>query len=179
MRKIPPLMARSGILIHGLRKRTSFSWINRNVFLLLDTLRLTVSSIALVLVSPMLIMGKQSKQLRRQPKTFTPLFQSSSRHLRGSLEEHSISQENPTRFVHFSVSFFKSLTQFYKGRYLPVFASVIIDQNQVAILERRPTINLKSVLIGNGITDISTFVLHILTSIKYITNIPQTIPRTI
>ena len=177
MRKVPP-MARSGILIHGLRKRTSFSWINRNVFLLLDTLKLTVSSIALVLVSPMLIMGKQSKQLRRQPKTFTLLFRSSSRHLRGSLEEHSISQENPTRFVHFSVSF-KSLTQFYKGRYLPVFASVIIDRNQVAVREGRPTINLKSVLIGNGITDISTFVLHILASIKYITNIPQIIPRTI
>ena len=44
-----------------------------------------------------------------------------------------------------------------------MFASEIIDQNQVAISEGRPTINLKSVLIGNGITDISTFVLHILT----------------
>jgi hypothetical protein len=44
-----------------------------------------------------------------------------------------------------------------------VFASEIIDRNQVAIREGRPTINLKSVLIGNGITDISTFVLHILT----------------
>ena len=44
-----------------------------------------------------------------------------------------------------------------------MFASEIIDRNQAAILEGHPTINLKSVLIGNGITDISTFVLHILT----------------
>ncbi|KAF8803956.1 peptidase S10, serine carboxypeptidase [Phlegmacium glaucopus] len=44
----------------------------------------------------------------------------------------------------------------YGGRYLPVFASEIFDQNQVATREGHPTINLKSVLIGNGITDIST-----------------------
>ena len=44
-----------------------------------------------------------------------------------------------------------------------MFASEIIDRNQVAIQEGHPTINLKSVLIGNGITDISTFVFHILT----------------
>ena len=91
-------------------------------------------------------------------------FQSSSRHLRGSLEGHSISQENLTEFVYFLVSSISSLTQFIKGRYLPVFASEIIDRNQVAIREERPTINLKSVLIGNGVTDISTFVLPILTS---------------
>lgn len=157
-------MARSGILIHGPQKQMSFSWINRNDFLLLDTLKLSVSSIVSVLVSPMLIMGKRSKQLKRQPITSTHLFQSSSRHSRSSLEDHSISQENPTGFVYFSVSSIKSLTRFIKGRYLPVFASEIIDRNQVAIREGRPTINLKSVLIGNGITDISTFVLHILIS---------------
>ncbi|TRM68590.1 peptidase S10 serine carboxypeptidase [Schizophyllum amplum] len=44
----------------------------------------------------------------------------------------------------------------YGGRYLPVFASEIVDQNAVAVREGRPTINLQSVLIGNGITDIST-----------------------
>ncbi|KAF8650965.1 hypothetical protein AX16_005001 [Volvariella volvacea WC 439] len=44
----------------------------------------------------------------------------------------------------------------YGGRYLPVFASEIYDQNQVALKEGRPTINLKSIIIGNGITDIST-----------------------
>jgi carboxypeptidase C (cathepsin A) len=43
-----------------------------------------------------------------------------------------------------------------KGRYLPVFASEIYDQNQIALAEGRPTINLQSILIGNGITDIST-----------------------
>jgi hypothetical protein len=45
-----------------------------------------------------------------------------------------------------------------QGRYLPVFASEIYDQNQVALRQGRPTINLQSVLIGNGITDISTYV---------------------
>ncbi|KAI0092563.1 Alpha/Beta hydrolase protein [Irpex rosettiformis] len=42
------------------------------------------------------------------------------------------------------------------GRYLPAFASYIYDQNQIAKVEGRPTLNLTSVLIGNGITDIST-----------------------
>ncbi|KAH8829976.1 Alpha/Beta hydrolase protein [Flagelloscypha sp. PMI_526] len=44
----------------------------------------------------------------------------------------------------------------YGGRYLPVFASEIVDQNERAKVEGRATINLQSVLIGNGITDIST-----------------------
>ncbi|KAG1863717.1 Alpha/Beta hydrolase protein [Suillus subluteus] len=44
----------------------------------------------------------------------------------------------------------------YGGRYLPIFASEIYDQNEIAKAEGRPTINLQSVLIGNGITDIST-----------------------
>ncbi|KAF7342016.1 Carboxypeptidase [Mycena venus] len=44
----------------------------------------------------------------------------------------------------------------YGGRYLPVFASEIYDQNQLASAEGRPTLNLQSVIIGNGITDIST-----------------------
>ncbi|KAF7366506.1 Carboxypeptidase [Mycena sanguinolenta] len=38
----------------------------------------------------------------------------------------------------------------------PVFASYIYDQNQLATAAGRPTLNLQSVLIGNGITDIST-----------------------
>ncbi|KAK0191487.1 peptidase S10 serine carboxypeptidase [Armillaria mellea] len=41
-------------------------------------------------------------------------------------------------------------------RYLPVFASEIYDQNQIAKADGHPTLNLQSVLIGNGITDIST-----------------------
>lgn len=44
----------------------------------------------------------------------------------------------------------------YGGRYLPAFASYIHDQNQIAKTQGRPTLNLRSVLIGNGITDIST-----------------------
>lgn len=169
MRKVPLLMARSGILIHGLRKQMSSSWINRNDFLLLDALKLNVS-IASVLVSPTLITGKRSKQPKRQPRTSTPLLRSSSRHSRSSLEDHSISRENPTGFVYFSASSIKSLTRYIKGRYLPVFASEIIDRNQVAIREGRPTINLTSVLIGNGITDISTFVYTSSHLDEYITN---------
>ncbi|KAJ7216528.1 Alpha/Beta hydrolase protein, partial [Mycena pura] len=63
--------------------------------------------------------------------------------------------------------FFESFSQFkgralhlsgesYGGRYLPVFASEIYDQNHLAITQGRPTLNLQSVIIGNGITDIST-----------------------
>ncbi|XP_006459735.1 hypothetical protein AGABI2DRAFT_202104 [Agaricus bisporus var. bisporus H97] len=66
--------------------------------------------------------------------------------------------------------FFETFSQFtgrrlhlagesYGGRYLPVFASEIYDQNQIAVSEGRPGLNLKSVLIGNGITDISTLYL--------------------
>ena len=43
-----------------------------------------------------------------------------------------------------------------QGRYLPVFASEIVDQNTIAKAEGRDALNLKSVLIGNGVTDIST-----------------------
>ena len=49
-----------------------------------------------------------------------------------------------------------------QGRYLPVFASEIVDQNTIAASQGQPTINLKSVLIGNGVTDISTYVLFLL-----------------
>ncbi|THG99560.1 hypothetical protein EW026_g2810 [Hermanssonia centrifuga] len=76
--------------------------------------------------------------------------------------------EDAARNVHAFISiFFETFNQFsgrpihlsgesYGGRYLPAFASYIHDQNQVAKAAGRPTINLTSVLIGNGITDIST-----------------------
>ena len=48
------------------------------------------------------------------------------------------------------------LIQKSQGRYLPVFAGEVVDKNAVAAAEGRPTINLKSVLIGNGITDYTT-----------------------
>ncbi|KAG8752647.1 hypothetical protein FRC12_011847 [Ceratobasidium sp. 428] len=44
----------------------------------------------------------------------------------------------------------------YGGRYLPVFASEIIDQNKRAEAGGFAPINLKSVLIGNGWTDFKT-----------------------
>lgn len=43
-----------------------------------------------------------------------------------------------------------------QGKYLPVFASTVWDKNQIAIKAGKPTLNLQSVIIGNGITDIST-----------------------
>ncbi|KAF8075840.1 peptidase S10 serine carboxypeptidase [Lyophyllum atratum] len=76
--------------------------------------------------------------------------------------------EEAAKNVHaFITIFFETFKQFsgrplhlsgesYGGRYLPVFASEIYDQNQVAIREGRKPLNLQSVLIGNGITDIST-----------------------
>ncbi|KAJ6612822.1 Alpha/Beta hydrolase protein [Mycena sp. CBHHK59/15] len=77
--------------------------------------------------------------------------------------------EDAAKNVHaFITIFFETFSQFAGralhlsgesygwGRYLPVFASEIHDQNQLAISEGRPTINLQSVIIGNGITDIST-----------------------
>ncbi|KAL5536839.1 hypothetical protein ACEPAF_662 [Sanghuangporus sanghuang] len=76
--------------------------------------------------------------------------------------------EDAAKNVHaFITIFFETFTQFkgrrlhlsgesYGGRYLPVFASEIVDQNVIAETEGRDTINLQSVLIGNGVTDIST-----------------------
>ncbi|KAI5122141.1 hypothetical protein M0805_000788 [Coniferiporia weirii] len=76
--------------------------------------------------------------------------------------------EEAAKNVHAFISiFFETFSQFkgrrlhlsgesYGGRYLPVFASEIVDQNVLAASEGRPTLNLTSVLIGNGITDIST-----------------------
>ncbi|KAJ3532250.1 hypothetical protein NM688_g7451 [Phlebia brevispora] len=76
--------------------------------------------------------------------------------------------EDAARNVHaFIAIFFETFDQFagkpihlsgesYGGRYLPAFGSYIYDQNQIAKAAGRHTINLKSILIGNGITDIST-----------------------
>jgi len=67
----------------------------------------------------------------------------------------------------FITIFFETFSQFkgrplhlagesYGGHYLPIFASEIVDQNTLARDAGLPTLNLASVLIGNGITDIST-----------------------
>ena len=52
-----------------------------------------------------------------------------------------------------------------------MFASEIYDKNQIAAQEGRPVINLQSILIGNGITDISTSVLFNIIIIDIGTNI--------
>ena len=39
-----------------------------------------------------------------------------------------------------------------QGRYLPLFASAVYDQNARLVKDGREPINLKSVMIGNGFT---------------------------
>ncbi|TBU32201.1 peptidase S10 serine carboxypeptidase [Dichomitus squalens] len=74
--------------------------------------------------------------------------------------------EDAARNIHaFLTIFFETFSQFkgralhlagesYGGRYLPAFASYVYDQNTVAVAEGRETLNLSSVIIGNGIVDI-------------------------
>lgn len=40
-----------------------------------------------------------------------------------------------------------------QGRYLPIFASAVVDGNRALVAEGKKPINLQSVLIGNGVTD--------------------------
>lgn len=40
----------------------------------------------------------------------------------------------------------------YGGRYLPVFASAVHDNNAKLVAKKKTPVNLKSVMIGNGIT---------------------------
>ncbi|KAJ7850096.1 serine carboxypeptidase [Mycena leptocephala] len=44
----------------------------------------------------------------------------------------------------------------YAGRYLPVFAAAVYDQNTRLVKAGIPPINLTSVMIGNGMTDVHT-----------------------
>jgi carboxypeptidase C (cathepsin A) len=41
-----------------------------------------------------------------------------------------------------------------QGRYLPVFASAVYDQNEKILQQGRTPINLQSVMIGNGGTSL-------------------------
>lgn len=41
---------------------------------------------------------------------------------------------------------------------IPVFASHILDRNPSASVEHRPEIRLKSILLGNGLTDVVNMV---------------------
>lgn len=44
----------------------------------------------------------------------------------------------------------------YGGRYPPLFASAVYDQNTQLVKEGREPINLRSVMIGNGGTSLCT-----------------------
>lgn len=57
-------------------------------------------------------------------------------------------------FVEFADKNFHMAGESYGGRYLPVFAAEIVDQNRVLAKNGLKQINLKSVMIGNGLTDI-------------------------
>ncbi|WVN87339.1 uncharacterized protein L203_102517 [Cryptococcus depauperatus CBS 7841] len=59
-------------------------------------------------------------------------------------------------FKEFEGRAFHMAGESYGGRYLPVFASAIIDGNKQLIREDKTPINLKSIMIGNGVTDYFT-----------------------
>lgn len=40
----------------------------------------------------------------------------------------------------------------YGGRYLPIFASAVHDNNAKLVANKKEPVNLRSVMIGNGIT---------------------------
>ena len=61
-----------------------------------------------------------------------------------------------------------------QGRYIPLFASAVFDGNKALVAEGKTPINLQSVMIGNGITDLYKttdsyfpFVLHASFQNKY------------
>lgn len=47
----------------------------------------------------------------------------------------------------------ESSTDIRQGRYLPLFASAVVDGNKDLVALKKQPINLQSVMIGNGITD--------------------------
>ncbi|QRV90103.1 Serine carboxypeptidase [Ceratobasidium sp. AG-Ba] len=51
---------------------------------------------------------------------------------------------------------FHLASESYGGRYIPVFAAEILDRNQRAHLSGFTPVNLKSVMIGNGVTEFKT-----------------------
>jgi len=76
----------------------------------------------------------------------------------------SSTEESAKDIAAFAAIFFETFTQYrgrafhlsgesYAGRYLPVYASAIIDQNKLLDAANLTTVNLKSVIIGNGATD--------------------------
>lgn len=148
-------MGRYGTLIRGITKPTYSSSINRKksiYYMAPSSPQISLESVSAIL---MLTMERQSRQPRMPRATSTRLYLYSLTHLRILLVNLFIFRESPMACV---IRFAQhSYTELYpQGRYLPAFASYIYDQNQVAKVAGKPTINLKSVLIGNGITDVST-----------------------
>lgn len=84
---------------------------------------------------------------------FETFSQFSGRRLHLAGESYGVSDHHHLEYLRQGL---KDITIIHQGRYLPVFASEVYDQNQIAKAEGKPTLNLQSVLIGNGITDIST-----------------------
>ncbi|KDQ51312.1 hypothetical protein JAAARDRAFT_140320 [Jaapia argillacea MUCL 33604] len=82
----------------------------------------------------------------------------------------STTEEAAKDIAAFVSIFFENFNQFkgrpfhmagesYGGRYIPLFASQIYDQNAQLVEAGLAPINLKSVMIGNGLTDFATSVL--------------------
>ncbi|KAJ8089025.1 hypothetical protein PM082_014273 [Marasmius tenuissimus] len=61
-------------------------------------------------------------------------------------------------FSHFQGNGFHFAGESYAGRFLPVFASILHDQNSFLPRLGIPPVNLTSVMIGNGYTDIYTMI---------------------
>ena len=110
------------------------------------------------------ITARQWKPQRMRLGTSMPSSASSLRHSRSSQVALFISPESLTGYG-IALNTFSTVAELLslcvKGRYLPVFASYIHDQNRAARSKGLSTINLKSVLIGNGITDVSTWAFHL------------------
>ncbi|KAI5117301.1 hypothetical protein M0805_008565 [Coniferiporia weirii] len=76
----------------------------------------------------------------------------------------STSEEAGVDIAAFAAIFFETFSKFkgrnfhltgesYAGRYLPVYAAAIYDQNKALVAKGLTPVNLKSVMIGNGATD--------------------------
>ncbi|KAJ8502951.1 hypothetical protein ONZ45_g11285 [Pleurotus djamor] len=82
-------------------------------------------------------------------------------------EEVATTEEAANDIAAFIVIFFEHFTNFkgrafhmagesYGGRFVPVFASTLYDQNARLVQEGITPINLTSIMIGNGLTDVYT-----------------------
>jgi len=95
----------------------------------------------------------------------------------------STSEEAAQDIAAFVAIFFENFTSFkgrafhmagesYGGRYIPLFASAVYDQNAMLVKEGLTPINLTSIIIGNGITDPFTMI----DAYYYMTCTPSSVP---